>query len=96
MDVIIPAPIRRSPAVINPAFPRPYAIVAVSSYKNHVIGHYTQTYQNAIIFPTRRGARVDDRGGLENRCSSCGCRGFDSLPLRLFPPQTPPFFPRVV
>ena len=29
-----------------------------------------------------RGARVDDRGGLENRCSPCGYRGFESLPLR--------------
>ena len=30
----------------------------------------------------RRGAGVDDRGGLENRCGPRGHRGFESHPLR--------------
>ena len=30
----------------------------------------------------RRGAGVDERGGLENRCGLCGHRGFESHPLR--------------
>src|SRR6185295_8525229 len=30
----------------------------------------------------RRGAGVVDRGGLENRCTPLGYRGFESLPLR--------------
>ena len=34
----------------------------------------------------RRGAGVVERGGLENRCTPCGYRGFESHPLRhLFP-----------
>ena len=35
-----------------------------------------------IISPARRGAGVDERGGLENRCGLCGHRGFESHPLR--------------
>jgi hypothetical protein len=31
----------------------------------------------------RRGAGVDERGGLENRCGPLGHRGFESHPLRL-------------
>ena len=30
----------------------------------------------------RRGAGVDERGGLENRCGPLGHRGFESHPLR--------------
>ncbi len=34
-----------------------------------------------------RGARVDEWGGLENRCGLLGHRGFESHPLRwLYPP----------
>ena len=33
----------------------------------------------------RRGAGAVDRGGLENRCTLCGYRGFESLPLRQNP-----------
>jgi hypothetical protein len=39
---------------------------------------------NAIIPSVRRGAGVVERGGLENRCSLFGYRGFESLPLRFF------------
>jgi hypothetical protein len=35
-----------------------------------------------IVALTRRGARVVEWGGLENRCGSLGHPGFESLPLR--------------
>src|SRR5215469_4922756 len=45
-----------------------------------VAGPEGRTYKPAP--DPRRGAGVVDRGGLENRCTPCGYRGFESLPLR--------------
>ena len=37
----------------------------------------------SLSYKKWRGARVDDWGGLENRCGSRIHRGFESHPLRL-------------
>ena len=35
-----------------------------------------------VFYPTRRGGRVVECGGLENRLTTLWLRGFKSLPLR--------------
>jgi hypothetical protein len=39
------------------------------------------------FFSIRRGAGVVERDGLENRLPACSVRGFESLPLRIYPPK---------
>ncbi len=54
------------------------------------MGNAPDVCYNLLVSATRRGARVDDWGGLENRCGLHGHRGFESHPLRLSlpPPVT--------
>ena len=50
----------------------------VSGQLTHPRIHLLSLWYN----PRRRGARVAEWGGLENRCGSLGHRGFESHPLR--------------
>ncbi len=45
-------------------------------------GIIRHTLRHDGSFSLRRGARVVEWDGLENRCGPCGHRGFESHPLR--------------